>query len=90
MLVISQVILIHNKQILIQELRAVPEEKKFKKIIGDSHDIPGPHLMELLAIGPVFFFLTFLHISVLSSYILYHNFSRNMFILWFFPNILFV
>lgn len=32
MLVISQVILIHNKQILIQELRAVPEEKKFKKL----------------------------------------------------------
>lgn len=33
MLVISQVILIHNKQILIQELRAVPEEKKFKKLL---------------------------------------------------------
>lgn len=33
MLVISQVILIHNKQILIQELRAVPEEKNFKKLL---------------------------------------------------------
>lgn len=32
MLVISQVILIHNKQILIQELRAVSEEKKCKKL----------------------------------------------------------
>lgn len=33
MLVISQFILIHNKQILIQELRAVPEEKNFKKLL---------------------------------------------------------
>lgn len=71
MLVISQVILIHNKQILIQELRAVPEEKKFKKIIGDSHDIPGPHLMELLAIGPVFFFFDIsAHFSVIQLYTL--------------------